>query len=204
MPNQNIVNVGPKILASGQLPDASWHAVYTVPSSTSAIVKKSAVTNVSGQQTTLSSTLSTGGAITSLPVSGTTPSGQPTQAMKSGTQVTIQSGTFGQSAQTWTLTADAAAGATALTVGSQTPTYAYPSGSTVQSASTIVSVSVAVVPSGGSNDGTHTILNQYSLQYGDTLPLADFLDGLQPGDAVYMQCGAPYGINYLLKGIESA
>jgi hypothetical protein len=72
--------------------------------------------------TTLSSALSTGGPITSLPVEAIS------SGMLIGSTVTVS--TTGYS-QVWTLTSAASSGATTLAVTSQTPNYAYPLGSSV-------------------------------------------------------------------------
>jgi hypothetical protein len=73
--------------------------------------------------TTLTAALSTGGAITALPVAAL-PVG-----LLSGSAVSVQSGAG--SVQVWVLTADAAISATSLAVTSQTPNFAYPIGSFV-------------------------------------------------------------------------
>lgn len=74
------------------------------------------------QQATLSGLLSTGGAITTLPVVALP------AALASGRVITVRSG---PNSQTWTLTAAAAAGATSLAVTSQTPSFAFPIGSAI-------------------------------------------------------------------------
>lgn len=71
---------------------------------------------------TLSSTLSTGGPITSLPITALS------AAIASGGTISV---TFGNSTQVFTLTAPASAGDTSVAVASATPIYAFPSGSVV-------------------------------------------------------------------------
>jgi hypothetical protein len=68
--------------------------------------------------TTLSSPLSTGGAITSLPINSL-PTALPSGAL---VQIANSGNTY---YQTWTLTSSAAQGATSLAVASQTPNFAY-------------------------------------------------------------------------------
>ncbi|CAM6003644.1 unnamed protein product [Sphagnum balticum] len=74
------------------------------------------------QVATLSSALTTSTAITSLPAA-------VTKAIPTGTTLQIVSGSNNQ---IWTTTSAVAAGATTIPVSSQTPNYAYPSGSVVQ------------------------------------------------------------------------
>lgn len=71
---------------------------------------------------TLSTLLSTGGAITSIGTAALT------QPIPSGSQVTLKSGV---NSQTFTLSALAKTAATSLTVASQTPNFAYPTSTTV-------------------------------------------------------------------------
>lgn len=90
----------------------------------------------STQASTLSSALSTSGAITSLPVAALS------SVLANGAVVEIDSGT---NSQQWTLTAAAAIGATSLTVASQTPNFAYPSGSVVSAVGAPSTYYVAIV-----------------------------------------------------------
>jgi hypothetical protein len=53
--------------------------------------------------------------------------------------------------------------------------------------STPVLVSVSVVPSGGTPDGSQRVISQYLLQPGDALSLTDYMSGmiLAAGDTIY-------------------
>ncbi len=82
---------------------------------------------------TLSSALTTGGPITSLPVTAIA------EPLASGASVVV---TSGANTQTFVTSASVAAGATAIPVNSLTPNFAYPIGSNV--ASTVVTNSVGV------------------------------------------------------------
>lgn len=68
-----------------------------------------------------------------------------------------------------------------------------------------VTVTVRVVPSGGSADGTHVILSGYSLAAGDTLPLSDYLEGccLAPGDSIHAQAGTANAVDVVISGVEN-
>lgn len=107
----------PAIIASLPKPDANGNIF--LPTKGSSIQGFGGWVSADGY---LSSALSTGAPITSLPVSAL-PFG-----LSNGQTVTV---TSGANTQTWTLTADAAAGATTLAVTSQTPNFAYPAGTPV-------------------------------------------------------------------------
>jgi len=67
-----------------------------------------------------------------------------------------------------------------------------------------VTVSVSIIPSGGSVDGTHRIVSGYSLAAGDTLSLAEYLSGmlLGAGDAVSVNAGTGSAVDVTLSGTE--
>lgn len=69
-----------------------------------------------------------------------------------------------------------------------------------------VTVSVAVVPSGGTADGTHRLISGYSLAAGDTLPLRDYLGDLclGPGDFIAVTASTANVVDVILSGSESA
>lgn len=75
--------------------------------------------------------------------------------------------------------------------------------------SSTVTVSVSVVPSGGSVDGTHLVLASYSLAAYDTISHEDVLSALK---GVYLDTGAflavtvgtANAVDYLVTGQESA
>lgn len=70
------------------------------------------------------------------------------------------------------------------------------------SASPVV-VSVALIPSGGSIDGTHRVVSGYTLQPGDTLPV-EYLEGawLGDGDKIVVSSGTSSAVDCVLTGLE--
>lgn len=65
-----------------------------------------------------------------------------------------------------------------------------------------VTVSVSVVPSGGTVDGTHRVLSAYSLTAGDATALTEVVGAwLGQGDLVSINASAGAAINYLLTGL---
>lgn len=107
--------------------DLSRHAdPVDVPLGASTLAKKWRLeVQTNAASGTVATALTTGAPITAI-----TTSALPT-ALPSGTVVTLASGT---NSQTFTLTAAALAGATSITVTSQTPNFAYPVGSTITAA----------------------------------------------------------------------
>lgn len=67
-------------------------------------------------------------------------------------------------------------------------------------------VTIAVVPSGATYDGTHRVVSAYSVPAGDTLPLSEYLGNchLGPGDAIYVQAGTANVIDVVLSGVEAS
>lgn len=70
---------------------------------------------------------------------------------------------------------------------------------------TAVVVTVAVVPSGGTLDGTRTVVSTYSLAANDTISHKDVLsafDGviLETGALISITAGTAGSVNYLLSG----
>lgn len=192
--SQNLIgttSITPQILYSGQLSATTDTTLYTGAASTSTIVKYSAICNTSAGGGTSSSLLSTGSAITSIPINALmTP-------MPSGSTFTISSGA---NSQTWTLNAAAAVGATSLTVTSQTPNFAYPIGSAITFAGVTAHVTLRVVPSGGSADATHTALSYYALTPGQSIEgLLVGLD-LGPSDAIHAQTDQASIVDLIFTG----
>lgn len=189
-----------KALAATQLASVTPVAVYTVPAATSTLIKQGLLANISGQVITLSAALSTGGPITALPINPL-----PLGLISGSTVTTV----FGSNSQTWTLTADAPAGATSLAVASQTPNFAYPVGigqtfimSTLAQTATVV---IHHIPaSGGALNGARVIL-QVPVLPGDSVPLTTYLANMQlgPGDALYIGASIANIINVSLTGVES-
>lgn len=69
-----------------------------------------------------------------------------------------------------------------------------------------VNVSVSIVPSGGTADTTHRMINSYSLAANDTLPLGDYIGGhmLGPGDFVSVIASTANAVDVILSGAVSA
>ncbi len=69
-----------------------------------------------------------------------------------------------------------------------------------------VNVSLSIVPSGGSFDGTHLLIYQFPLASHDSLPLSEYLDGanLGPGDAIYVQASVAASVDVVVTGVESS
>lgn len=67
-----------------------------------------------------------------------------------------------------------------------------------------VLLTLRVVPSGGSVDGTHIAL-AYSLPANENFPLADFLGGccLGPGDAIHAQAATGAAVDVVITGVEN-
>lgn len=68
-----------------------------------------------------------------------------------------------------------------------------------------ISITVAVVPSGGALDGTRTVIASYPLAAGDTVSHKDVLsafDGLilETGALISVTAGSANAVNYLLSG----
>lgn len=192
-----VATMNPKVLYSGQPSTTADTAVYTVPGGDSAIVKHGTICNVTPSQTALTTALTTGGAITSMAVAALP------AALATNAQITLS--TPGQS-QTFVVSAPASVGATSVSVNSLTPTFAFPIGTAVAiSAGVQVQVTLSVVPSGGSADGTHAFLWAYPLNPGDTLSLLDYLVGanLGPGDSIHAQCSVASAVDITITGLES-
>lgn len=69
-----------------------------------------------------------------------------------------------------------------------------------------VTVSLSLIPSGGTADGTHRVIDSYSLAAHDTLPLADYLAGhmLGPGDFISVTAGTANAVDVVISGAVSA
>lgn len=70
-----------------------------------------------------------------------------------------------------------------------------------------VVVSVSVVQAGGTvGDGTHRVINSYSLGAGDTLSLRDYLAGamLGPGDRIAAFAGTASAVDLVITGAVSS
>lgn len=109
------------------LPANCWGLYQSFVHSGSSVTYTASTMVDAAPYTTLAVPLSTGAPITALPVAAL-PGLAPNDGLPSGQVITLGSGA---NTQTWTLTAAVAAGATSLPVASQTPNFAYPSGSLV-------------------------------------------------------------------------
>lgn len=96
---------------------------------------------------------------------------------------------------------------------SATTVYTVPASSAVKVASAVlcnvtaaaVTVTVAVVPSGQSLDGTRTVVSAYSLPAGDSTTLAELVGALlDAGAFVSITASAVTAINYLFTGAVSS
>lgn len=69
-----------------------------------------------------------------------------------------------------------------------------------------VTVSVSVVPTGGTAAATNRVISGYSLAAGDTLSLADYLGGafLGEGDFISVTAGTGAVLNAVLTGTVAA
>lgn len=91
--------------------------------------------------------------------------------------------------------------------------YTVPASSAVRVASAVlcnvtaaaVTVTVAVVPSGQSLDGTRTVVSAYSLPAGDSTTLTELVGALlDAGAFISITASAGAAINYLLAGAVSS
>lgn len=104
-----------------------------------------------------------------------------------------------------------------VTATTATAVYTVPASSAVKIASAAitnitaspVTVTVSVVPSGGTVDGTHEVLHAYALAASDTISHKDVLaalDGafLDAGAAIYVTAGTANAVDVVLTGAVSA
>jgi hypothetical protein len=93
----------------------------------------------------------------------------------------------------------------------ETTVYTVPSNETIKvasgvlcntSTSSAVTVSVSVVPSGGTADSTHRIISGYSLAFGDSMSLKDYLEGtmMGPGDFISVNVGTASLVDVVITG----
>lgn len=220
----------PTVLAASQIGSTSSVAVYTVPAGSGAIVKQGSLCNVSGLTVppTLSSVVgsTTGGTFAAgtyyYKVTATNGVGE---TIGSNEISVVTTGTTSSAVLTWTAvtgatgykvyrgTAASAEASLITTTGSGTLTYT-DTGSvgtavsvpTLSTAAGAVSVSLSIVPSGGTADGTHRIINSYNLLANETLTLKDVLGGccLGSGDAVHVIAAVANVVDVVLTGMVNA
>lgn len=66
-----------------------------------------------------------------------------------------------------------------------------------------VTVSVSIIPSGGTADGTHKIVHSYALNSADTLTVDEIKGAwLGDGDKVNVHCSVATAIDAVLTGLE--
>lgn len=96
---------------------------------------------------------------------------------------------------------------------SATTVYTVPASSAVKVATatlcntsaSAVTVSVSVVPSGGSVDGTHVVVSSYSLAGNDSMSITEIVGALlDAGAFVSITCSTGAVITYLLTGVVSS
>jgi hypothetical protein len=66
-----------------------------------------------------------------------------------------------------------------------------------------VTVSLSVVPNGGTLDGSHKAIAGFALAAGDTLSLKDYLTGamLAPGDFISVNSSAATAVDVVISGL---
>lgn len=101
-----------------------------------------------------------------------------------------------------------------LSTTSATSVYAVPANKTVKIAhgticntsGSAVTVSLSLLKSGDTADGTHQIISAYSLAAGDTLPLKDYVGGamLAENEAVSVTANTANVVDVVLTGAVSS
>ena len=102
-----------------------------------------------------------------------------------------------------------------ITVTTETVVYTVPANKAVKLAQgslcnvtgSAVTVSLGLCPSGGTvGDGTHRVINNYSLAANDTLPLGDYIGGhmLGDGDKITVVCATANAVDVVISGAVSA
>ena len=96
----------------------------------------------------------------------------------------------------------------------ETTVYTVPASSTIKIAqgslcnvsASAVTVSVSIIPSGGTADGTHRVIASYSLAANDTLTLKDYIGGalMGPGDFISVNAATAAAVDVIITGTLSA
>lgn len=231
MAGQNILvaaSISPQVIVSQQL-GASDTTVYSVPAGKSVKVATASIANVTSNTAapvlTLGTTSTTGGTFaagtyywkvtaknsagetlasnevtatttgstSSQPLSWTAPAGATSYNVYRGTAAGAEN-TLVANVITTSYTDTGTAGTTAVVPTAST--YGYP-----------VTVSLSLVPTGGTvGDGTHRILNNYSLAANDTFSLNGLLSGamLGPGDIIAGFASTATGVDLVVTGTVHA
>jgi len=79
-------------------------------------------------------------------------------------------------------------------------------GTVCNTSGSAATITLKIIPSGGSVDGTHAVVSAYSLAAGDTLSLTGYLTGccLGPGDSIHAQAGTANVLDVIITGTENA
>lgn len=102
---------------------------------------------------------------------------------------------------------------TQLSATTATTVYTAPAGSSAivkhgvacNTSAAPVNVTLSIVPSGGTVDGTHRVISAFPLAAGDSLPLGPYIGGanLGPGDFISAQASVANVLDIVLTGVES-
>jgi hypothetical protein len=79
-------------------------------------------------------------------------------------------------------------------------------GTMCNTSASAVTVSLSLVPSGGTDNGTHSVVSGYSLIAGDTLPLSTYIKDVMmgPGDFISVVVSAANVIDVVITGAVSS
>jgi hypothetical protein len=101
-----------------------------------------------------------------------------------------------------------------LSTTSATSVYTVPASTTAKigqgticnTSGAIVNVTVALLKSGDTADGTHAVLSAYPLGAGETLKLKDYLGGhmLATGEAISVTAGTANAVDVVISGAVSS
>jgi hypothetical protein len=222
---KTLTSVTAGALLSQQL-GTSEAALYTVPAATTVKVAQGTMCNVTGSAAapvlTLGTTSTTGGTLAAATyywkVTGKAANGE---TVGSNEVTATTTGTTSSQPLSWTavggatsyniyrgttaggenlLIANVTSGLTYTDIGAVGSTGYPPATSTF---STDVTVFLSVVKSGGTmGDGTHRVINNYTLKGNDTLPLEDYIAGhmLGPGDIIAGYASAATSVDIVISG----
>ena len=187
-------------LYQGQ-PGTTVGTLYTAPAYASgspyqagatALAKRLIATNITGSyKGTLTAALTSGTAYTTLDVTALS------APVLSGDSIVL---TSGANTQTYTASAYAAPGATSISVNCLSANFSYPIGTTVADiTSTPATLTLYLVPSGGTAEGATMICNQMQVAGGDPT-IIDLEQSLSPGDTIQGFQGTEDALTVTLSG----